>query len=161
KLSEINILNYLIKWRMAQIPTTIQEKDINTWENDDYITFKNAINEFIPLIRWFQISKIEFKQNRKFLRNVLPDDLFNSILIYYLDPSSLPANTRILEPRYASNYVSSEPTTRCEPFFSSYEDLVNINGRLFRTNDQFDVIICVSNDIGFKDFYAHSLILCA
>ncbi|CAG8751447.1 25073_t:CDS:2, partial [Racocetra persica] len=138
----------------------IRKKDINTWESDDYIPFKNAINEFIPLIRWFQISNKEFKQNRQLLKNVLPDDLFNSILTYHLDPSSLLTNTRFLEPRYASNYVSSEPTIRCESFFSSYEDLVNINETLFTTNDH-DIIIRVSNDIGFKDFYAHSLILCA
>ncbi|CAG8812714.1 13190_t:CDS:1, partial [Racocetra fulgida] len=88
-------------------------------------------------------------------------DLYNSILTYHYDRSALPANTRILEPRHASNYVSSEPTTRCESFFSSYEDLVNINEKLFRTNDQFDVIIRIGNDIDFDDFYAHSLILCA
>ncbi|CAG8787844.1 1000_t:CDS:2, partial [Dentiscutata erythropus] len=51
KLSESNILSYLIQWGIAQLPTTTQEKNIDTWERDDFIKLKGAINEFIPLIR--------------------------------------------------------------------------------------------------------------
>ncbi|CAG8597174.1 2022_t:CDS:2, partial [Cetraspora pellucida] len=162
-LSEINILKYLIQWGSA----TIQEKDINSWGKNDYITLKNAISELIPLIRWFKISSIDFRQNKKLLQNILPEDLFNSILSYHFDSSSLPANTRLQPPRFAPESASSEQMEiECESFFSSYEDLVNINKSLFQTNDQYDVIIRVSKDIvsenfSFKDFYAHSLILCA
>ncbi|CAG8671516.1 15512_t:CDS:2, partial [Cetraspora pellucida] len=160
-LSETNILKYLIQWGSA----TIQEKDINTWEKNDYITFKNTIGELIPLIRWFKISSIDFGQNRQLLQNILSEDLFNRVLSYYLDPSSLPANT-LQPPRFAPGSTSSKQMEiECESFFSSYEDLVNINKRLLQTNDQYDVIIRVSKDIvsenfSFKDFYAHSLILC-
>ncbi|CAG8578392.1 12468_t:CDS:2, partial [Cetraspora pellucida] len=162
-LSEINILKYLIQWGSA----TIQEKDTNNWEGNDYITLKTAISELIPLIRWFKISSIEFGQIRPLLQNILSTDLFDSILSYHLDPNSLSANARMKPPRFAPKFVSFEKMEiECESFFSSYEDLVNINKRLFQTNDQYDVIIRVSKDIvsknfSFKDFYAHSLILCA
>ncbi|CAG8603936.1 5444_t:CDS:2 [Dentiscutata erythropus] len=161
KLSEFSILSYLIQWVIAQLPTTTQEKNIDTWENDDYIELKSAINEFIPLIRWYQISSREFRPNRQLLQNILPEALYNSILTYYLNPSSLPVETvnLNLRPRYASEYVSSEP--KYEAFFSSYEDLVNINKSLIQINEQCDIIIRVSKDTDFKEFYAHSLILCA
>ncbi|CAG8678186.1 484_t:CDS:2, partial [Dentiscutata heterogama] len=119
----------------------------NNWEKNDYNIFKEAINEFIPLIRWFHISKKEFKQHKKFLENILSKDLFNNILNYQHDPNSVPTKAGVLKSRKLfynlfkneSNYV----------LFSSYDDLVNINKRLFEIKDQYDVIIRVGE--GNKD----------
>ncbi|KAF0550179.1 BTB-domain-containing protein [Gigaspora margarita] len=161
KLSEINILNYLIKWGIAQVPASIQEKKMNDWERNDYIIFKNAINEFIPLIRWFQISNKDFRQNKQLFQNILSEDLFDSVLSYHLDPkNSQPTDSRLLIPRDAlSEPKIIKKATKYESFFSSHDDLVNNYKRLFQINDQYDVIIRVNESIGFKDFYAHSLIL--
>ncbi|CAG8793452.1 28168_t:CDS:2, partial [Racocetra persica] len=164
KLSEVSILNYLIEWGIAQISDTIQEKNMEYWQEKDYIIFRKAIHEFIPLIRWFRISKKEFKEKRQLLKSILSEDLFNSILSYNLDSRSLPVSTKLLPSRTAPSPFKPKITkkaTKSESSFSSYEELVDMNKKLFQMKDYYDVIVRVGEGCNFKDFYAHSLILCA
>ncbi|CAG8656617.1 22226_t:CDS:2 [Dentiscutata erythropus] len=50
RLSEINIWKYLVKWGIGQ-NSILQGRKVETWNNDDYVILKNAINDFIPLIQ--------------------------------------------------------------------------------------------------------------
>ncbi|CAG8728272.1 43001_t:CDS:2, partial [Gigaspora margarita] len=126
---------------------TLQKK-MNAWERNDYIIFKNAINEFIPLIRWFLISNKDFRQNKQLFQNILSEDLFDSVLSYHLDPkNSQPTDSRHLISRDAlSEPKIIKKATKYESFFSSYDDLVNNYKRLFQINDQYDVIIRVNEN---------------
>ncbi|RIB19355.1 hypothetical protein C2G38_2036111 [Gigaspora rosea] len=99
RLNEIEIWNYLFKWGIAQNPT-LQKEDMKTWKNADYVMLEKTIHECIPLIRWFQISGKEFKQNLALFRNTLSSELYQNIWNYHLDSSSLPHEITILPPRH-------------------------------------------------------------
>ncbi|RIB19358.1 hypothetical protein C2G38_1269986 [Gigaspora rosea] len=115
KLNEIDIWNYLVKWgiAIAKNELILQNEDMKTWKNDEYDILKNIIDEYIPLIRWYQISGKEFSQNLSFLENILSSKLYNNILNYHLDPNSLPKEIIILPPRYKLDHM---PLIRSEQF---------------------------------------------
>ncbi|CAG8793841.1 22054_t:CDS:2, partial [Gigaspora margarita] len=99
RLNELEICNYLFKWGIAQNPT-LQKQDMKTWKIADYAILEKTIHECIPLIRWFQISGKEFKQNLALFRNILSPELYQNIWNYHLDSSSLPYEITILPPRH-------------------------------------------------------------
>ncbi|CAG8763246.1 22035_t:CDS:2, partial [Gigaspora rosea] len=81
-------------------------EDMKTWKNADYVMLEKTIHECIPLIRWFQISGKEFKQNLALFRNTLSSELYQNIWNYHLDSSSLPHEITILPPRHKRKIAS-------------------------------------------------------
>ncbi|CAG8822577.1 17756_t:CDS:1, partial [Racocetra persica] len=99
KLSEKKIYDCLIKWGAAQHEATML-RSIMTWTSREFVIFEKSIDDFIPLIRWFTISSKDFNQIRYFLENVLPNNLYQKLVDYHLDPNSLLNEKNILPDRY-------------------------------------------------------------
>ncbi|RIA94060.1 hypothetical protein C1645_803731 [Glomus cerebriforme] len=84
-MDEIEVWKYLIKWSVAQISTTLNIENLSNWSSKDFSLVKESILEFIPLIRWFSISSIEFNQHVIPFEKILPKDLIMEIKRYHLD----------------------------------------------------------------------------
>ena len=54
KLKEIDIWDHVIKWGIGQNQELA--KDITEWKKEDFVKLKNTIKDFIPLIRFNQIT---------------------------------------------------------------------------------------------------------
>ncbi|CAG8641237.1 20097_t:CDS:2 [Racocetra persica] len=152
-LTEMEIWNYLIKWGTAQDPA-LQNKVLETWEENEFSVLKNIIVDFIPLIRWNNISSAEFWKKRSFFQNVLSKELYQDILAYYLDSTTPPAKTVMLKSR-------TKPVNQDTKKFdeASYADLAKINEMLLQDDPNYDVIIRAGDNQNLKEFHAHSLIL--
>ncbi|CAG8572638.1 27445_t:CDS:2 [Dentiscutata erythropus] len=124
KLEEKSICDYLIKWGTAQNKAIIR-KNIKTWTSQDYKIFEKSIHEFIPLIRWFKISSKDFKQNQSLFENVIPDNLYQNIVDYHLDPTSSPKGKEVLPPRYLPDIFLLKP--RHFKIFESWIEEVDQN----------------------------------
>src|SRR5439155_4688379 len=70
-MDEIDIWKYVIKWGIAQIPSL--QSDFNTWSHEDFTAFEKAIQQCIPLIRFFHITSIDFYDYVKPFACILPD----------------------------------------------------------------------------------------
>ena len=56
--NEIEIWRNLVRWGLAQEPALNQ--DVSRWNDNDIITFKRIFHEFIPLIKFYEISSIDY-----------------------------------------------------------------------------------------------------
>ncbi|CAG8589290.1 15204_t:CDS:2, partial [Dentiscutata heterogama] len=95
-LSEISILDYLVKWGIAQ-NSSILPNQLRKWKKKDYDILEKTIHDFIPLIRWYQMSQDDFMRNFEFLKNILSKE---SILNYFRYNITPPQGTTILPQRY-------------------------------------------------------------
>ncbi|CAG8839135.1 4774_t:CDS:1, partial [Cetraspora pellucida] len=61
---EINIWNHLVKWGTVHLATSLgrnpAEFDITKWNDNDFMSFKNFLDPFLPYIRFYEISSEEF-----------------------------------------------------------------------------------------------------
>src|SRR5947199_2274655 len=62
-MDEVDIWNYLFKWSIAQLSSNLRVDNLSNWSLRDFSLLKEIILEFIPLIRWSEISSIEFKKH--------------------------------------------------------------------------------------------------
>ncbi|RIB06442.1 hypothetical protein C2G38_516342 [Gigaspora rosea] len=162
ELSEISILNYLVKWGIAQLSTTSQ--DINKLEKSEYIKLQKIINDYVPLIRWFQIPISEFRQNLSWIEKILPTKLYLDIINYHFDNSIPPETVEILPtrnilPKDNQEILKETRKRSLHKKVSSYEELVQDNEKLLQSGKGFDVIIHAGDGENSKEFHAHSIIL--
>ena len=83
-LDEIEIWNGLIKWGLAQEQTF--DQDISKWNQNDISNFKNIIDKFIPLIRFYEISSADYLNKVKPYEEILSKELREEILKFHLVP---------------------------------------------------------------------------
>src|SRR6185437_435583 len=75
-LEEIIIWDNLLKWAFAQNPTV--SKDITKWSKEEITTMEGTLHNFIPLVRFYQISSEDFHNKIYPLKELLPKDLVNN-----------------------------------------------------------------------------------
>ncbi len=92
RLEELGIWKNLLKWAIAQCSLSINIHHTQKWKKEDFDIIKETIKDFIPHIRWFQIPPDEFWREVKPFEDLLPEDLYQDILGYHLDPETPPSN---------------------------------------------------------------------
>jgi hypothetical protein len=80
-MDEIVIWDNLIKWSFAQ-NSSIQQ-DVNKWNEEEITIMKNTLQNFIPLIRFYQISSENFHLKVQPFSVLLPKDLIDNILAFH------------------------------------------------------------------------------
>ncbi|GBC07930.1 hypothetical protein RclHR1_00780010 [Rhizophagus clarus] len=98
---EIGLWNNLIKWGLSQVNN--KEEKFSNWNEDNVNNLRELFQDFIPLIRWFQITSSEFRKYVLQYKKIIPKDLFHEILCYHLDPS-YEVKTIILPPRISQKF---------------------------------------------------------
>jgi hypothetical protein len=111
-LDEIEIWENLIKWGLAQEPT-FKEGIFKCHHDSSYITgkdfrekfdvFKRILHNFIPLIRFYEISYDNYLNKVKPYEEILPKELQEKILKFYLT-SQLTFDNK---PRYSKSEIES------------------------------------------------------
>ncbi|GBB89320.1 hypothetical protein RclHR1_00160036 [Rhizophagus clarus] len=76
-LDEIEIWNNLIRWATVN-------KDPSKWTNDELNLMEKTLSRFIPLIRFHNISSEEYYVKVLPYNDLLPENLKNEILKFYL-----------------------------------------------------------------------------
>ncbi|GBC21658.2 BTB/POZ domain-containing protein [Rhizophagus irregularis DAOM 181602=DAOM 197198] len=105
KLDEIEIWENLIKWGLAQVQTLNQ--DVSNWNQEDTNIFKEIIYTFVPLIRFYGISSKDYIIKVKPYEEVLPKELKDDLLKYYMIPEYKPTLNN-LKPRYSRIFIDSK-----------------------------------------------------
>ncbi|CAB4378187.1 unnamed protein product [Rhizophagus irregularis] len=98
QIKEVIVWDYLIKWGIEQTSGLGNENsDRAKWNNKDYEKLKKTLNQFIPLIRFTEISRADFFDKVRPYRIIIPNHIYEEIEEYYYK-DALPKTT-ILPPR--------------------------------------------------------------
>jgi hypothetical protein len=83
-LDEIAIWDKLVKWCYSQNPSI--QKDVKKWNKEEIVIMERTIHRFIPLIRFYCITSIDFIIKVYPYKEIMPKDLVNNILIFHMAP---------------------------------------------------------------------------
>ncbi|GBB93219.1 hypothetical protein RclHR1_21300002 [Rhizophagus clarus] len=78
--------NFLLKWGIAQNPEL--PSDPSNYSKDDFNTLKNTLKKFIPIIKFYNLTSEEFLSKVFPYKKILPKELRNDLLKYFLDPGN-------------------------------------------------------------------------
>jgi hypothetical protein len=84
-LEEIEIWDNLLKWAFAQNPAI--PKDATKWNKEEVTIMERTLHRYIHLVRFYHISSEDFHDKVYPLKEILPKDLVNNLLTFYLVPN--------------------------------------------------------------------------
>ncbi|PKC72806.1 BTB-domain-containing protein [Rhizophagus irregularis] len=103
-IKEIVAWDYLIIWGIEQTSGLRSLNcDRNKWNNEDYEALKETLNEFIPLIRFTNITFDDFNDKVRPYKNIIPNQIYKEIEEFY-DKGIIPKI--ILPPRKIEKFDS-------------------------------------------------------
>jgi len=109
-IEEFHIWNAVLEWIIAKNADLCQKKQVTQWSDQEMDYCKMTLNQFVPFIRFFQISSFKYWDYIHEFDKVLPEGLVDEILEYYFK-GSLPTNHPLLPLRNVrkidSDFVSS------------------------------------------------------
>ncbi|KAG9292159.1 hypothetical protein G9A89_005303 [Geosiphon pyriformis] len=83
-MEESEIWEKIIEWGVAKLSNGIQLKKFLNWTDENFEAFKESIEELLPLIRFFNISSVDFYYKVKLFARILPGTLYEDLLHHYL-----------------------------------------------------------------------------
>jgi hypothetical protein len=128
-IEEITIWECLIKWGIEQTPGL--ESNRTEWNDENYETLKETLNQLIPLIRFVEISRADFYDKVNPYKAIIPSHIYEEVENFYYQDilPSLPIRTgkiksNIIKPELAdiiSNWIDKKDAkftrTSNDPFY--------------------------------------------
>ncbi|CAB4474044.1 hypothetical protein RhiirA5_411214 [Rhizophagus irregularis] len=109
-IEEFHVWNAVLDWAFVK-NADLNEKKVTLWSVQEIECFKKTLKPFIPFIRFFQISSSKYFDYVYEFSKVLPEELVNKLLEYYLKGNS-PTNYLLLPLRKVrtidSDFITSE-----------------------------------------------------
>ena len=100
QVNEVQIWEYVLKWGLAQNPGL--PFDPEKFSKDDFNSLKKTIQQFIPFIRFYNLSSKEFMEKILPYRKMLPKELYEDLLKTFLSLSPDSRPTEKSNPRVRS-----------------------------------------------------------
>ncbi|RHZ76514.1 hypothetical protein Glove_196g45 [Diversispora epigaea] len=132
QLEEVIIWEYIIKWGISQNSTL--PVDLQEWTNENFITLKTALQQCLPLIRYFHIPGTGVLEKIKPYKKILDEQLWEDLTQYFMDPEQ-PVKSIILPSR--TIFIQELPTRTREQTKSlstiiTYEHIAEISSWIDR-----------------------------
>ncbi|CAG8715245.1 13968_t:CDS:2 [Funneliformis caledonium] len=106
---EVQIWNHVLKWGISQMPSSqFILKTINNWTREETDILKEILSDFIPLIRWLDISLNDVMNKVAPYSNILPKDFCREIFNAHRSTSTTSEST-LLNEFPLINYIESLP----------------------------------------------------
>uniref|UniRef100_U9SQM2 Serine-enriched protein n=1 Tax=Rhizophagus irregularis (strain DAOM 181602 / DAOM 197198 / MUCL 43194) TaxID=747089 RepID=U9SQM2_RHIID len=107
RIEEIIAWDCLIKWGIEQTPGLGSENNDRTkWNNEEYESLKETLKQFIPIIRFVEISSKDYYDKVRPYKAIIPNKIYEEIEEFYFK-STLPKTTT-LPPRIGKSYIESK-----------------------------------------------------
>ncbi|GBB98681.1 hypothetical protein RclHR1_00330008 [Rhizophagus clarus] len=116
QIEEIVVWDSLIKWGIEQIPGFgITNNDRTKWNKENYESLKKTLDQFIPLIRFVDISPAEYFDKVRPYKTIIPNQICEEIEEFYLKgtlpiTTTLPSRTGIVQ-NINSNIIKPKLST--------------------------------------------------
>jgi len=86
-MRDIQIWEYVLKWGIAQNPEL--PSDPSNYSKDDFNTLKNTLQQFIPLIKFFNMTPKEYLDKVHPYKKIIPKDLREKLFKYFINKPEL------------------------------------------------------------------------
>ncbi|RHZ85182.1 hypothetical protein Glove_71g10 [Diversispora epigaea] len=96
QMEEVKIWDYVIKWGIAQ--TSTLPINLDDWTKENFLTLKTTLQQCLPLIRYFHITKTEICDKIEPYKKILDKQLWEDINQHLSIPDR-PIKSTILSPR--------------------------------------------------------------
>ncbi|GBC04616.1 hypothetical protein RclHR1_05780007 [Rhizophagus clarus] len=120
--NEIVAWDRLIEWGIEQTPGLEDENcDREKWSEEDFVALKETLNQFIPLIRFAEITPNEFHNKIRPYKEIIPKQIYEEIEDFYhksilpkmttLPPRIRKIDSKIIKPklvRIIVNWINKE-----------------------------------------------------
>ncbi|RGB21655.1 hypothetical protein C1646_777580 [Rhizophagus diaphanus] len=104
---EVVVWDCLIKWSIEKIPSLrSKNKDKSNW-NDDFEALKETFSQFIPFIRFSEISSADFFDKVRPFKAIIPNNIYEEFIEFHMK-GTLPVNSAISPPRIAKLDIESK-----------------------------------------------------
>ncbi|CAG8822019.1 19588_t:CDS:2, partial [Dentiscutata erythropus] len=98
-IEEIDLWNYLVKWGSAQIITSkAKSKDVTKWDEKDFALLKKSLDQFMPHIRFHEISSREVYYHVRPYKKAIPENIYEDLVAYLM--ANVTPKVPKLPPRY-------------------------------------------------------------
>ncbi|KAG9299150.1 hypothetical protein G9A89_002521 [Geosiphon pyriformis] len=87
-IEKSEIWEKIVEWGVAKFDSDIHTKNVLYWTDENFNAFKESIERLLPLIRFFNISSVDFYHKVKPFARILPGTLYEDLLHHYLVPGS-------------------------------------------------------------------------
>ncbi|RIB20658.1 hypothetical protein C2G38_1174713 [Gigaspora rosea] len=147
QLDEVKIWNYIIKWGIAQNPDL--PSDPEDWSFENFLTLKSTLKNFLPYIRYFQMSNEDIINNIQPYQQILEKNLWKDIMKKFMS-SNQPISSKILPPRIIlSQSLSNSSRSTTESFSKIINDLhaAEISSWIDKKVDRYSIM---NNPYEFK-----------
>jgi len=110
QIDEVVVWDSLIKWGIKQTPGLGSENSDRTkWNNENYKALKKTLDQFIPLIRFVEISSTEYFDKIRPYKAIIPNHIYEEVEEFYFKgtlpkTTTLPPRTGIIK-KIESNII--------------------------------------------------------
>ncbi|GBB93713.1 hypothetical protein RclHR1_02220008 [Rhizophagus clarus] len=150
---EIIIWDYLIKWGIKQTPKLKNNQD--EWIDENYEDLKDTLSNFIPLIKFNNITPEDFYDKVRPYKIIIPNNIYDEIMKYYLveQPQSYTIySSKIIKPNFINmiaNWIDKKELSYPSIFIRTEDDSIYKFNLIYRGSR--DGI----NNKSFYDKYSH------
>ncbi|GBB84616.1 hypothetical protein RclHR1_01120004 [Rhizophagus clarus] len=149
QIEEIAAWDCLIRWGIEQTPGLGNEHtDRTKWNNENCEALKKTLSQFIPLIRFVEISPEDFYDKVRPYKAIIPEHIYEEVVKFHYK-KTLPKTTT-LPPRKGKS--GSLTSTIIKPKLANViANWIDRNGTTFADNNayEFNLIYSMSQD-GFN-----------
>ncbi|PKY51739.1 hypothetical protein RhiirA4_468954 [Rhizophagus irregularis] len=104
-IEEVIVWDYLIKWGIEQTPGLgNKNSDRIKWNDENYEALKETLSQFIPLIRFSEISSVDFYDKVYPFKAVIPNHIYEEVFEFYMKGT----NKFTLPPRIGTINIESK-----------------------------------------------------
>ncbi|POG76291.1 carbohydrate-binding module family 13 protein, partial [Rhizophagus irregularis DAOM 181602=DAOM 197198] len=94
QMSEVQVWKHVFKWGVAQNSAKLED-----YSQDDFNTLKNTLRQCIPFIRFYNLTSKEFAYEVHPYKEVLPKELYEDLLLSFLDSDNKKGESKPRIPR--------------------------------------------------------------
>ncbi|RGB37355.1 hypothetical protein C1646_756974 [Rhizophagus diaphanus] len=129
-MDEIQVWEHVIKWGFTQNPEL--PSDPTNFSKNDFNILRNTLQQCVPYIRFHNLTSKEFLKKVKPYKKILPKELYNDLLEYFLDNDSKKSIPRIIRENkeIRSSIDSKIITFQHAELISKWIDRLEITGKL-------------------------------
>ncbi|CAB4437677.1 unnamed protein product [Rhizophagus irregularis] len=156
QMGEVQVWEHVLKWGIAKNPGL--SSDPSSYSNDDFNVLKNALQHFIPLIKFTQFTSKEFLNKVYPYKKIIPDEMCENLIKYFLDHdyvSRKKSEPQIIKELNTKSIDSNIITIQHAELISKWIDKLKNTDEL-KTSYKFKLILRGSRD-GFTAQKFHEI----
>ncbi|EXX57326.1 uncharacterized protein OCT59_012911 [Rhizophagus irregularis] len=154
QMSDIQVWEHVLKWGIAQNPQI--SSDPSNYSKDDFNTLKNTLQQFIPLIKFNNLTPNEFVDKVYPYKKILPKELRDKLIKYFIiQPNNKPEPKKITKEISPKSIDSRIITFQHVELISKWIDKLEITDKI-KNLYEFKLILRGSRD-GFSPSKFHEI----